>query len=1177
MYVSPAKCPLLHELYYSTPVQTSNLDTHECGTAETPAYSNRLIRNCTKAGMNSTVKDHQIGAKSRGAMSCDLSTINNSVLSLKRVTDTPAKVFARLKAKVQRLNSEEHRKESVIPVQLAEGVSLFTNIQQPPVDDAASEGQDTYVLTLSPPETMSKSSEDPQMTSLLDIEGHNPDFFHKPVIAPEKMLTETFTQVKPQQKKSRTNNTNKSTDQDLEKAYDRVPREELWYCMRKSEVAEKYVRVVQDIYERSRTVVKCAVGETEEFKVDVGLYQGSEPLPVCYSDGPVVRGEAYVLLERMPFDLPAHRGPAKPIQLTNRVKNRSDHGVFGEMSVRDDSEGAVNDDGNRENTLQWLDRVVQSQPVPQRPQKISNRQSVCLEAPPQTLPNLMEDSLLQQSPRISIPRKQMSKQQTKEIDKALEGKTSVNGIHLRDWVLKLHNKELIVDGIRIDNKVPWHSSCITERVSSNVVKTASGGTYVLVGKMSHYHSSSFPPWFMKKFLFGFPEMWKEYLNKFLIDNEGSGKKRQRNNSAPFDQQKKLPSKKQISKQLKSTSVSSASSEQPHNASVSRSGRLIKPPLEYWRGGRITVGPDMNVTVHEDYTSTSILLTPKTRPVVLLKPLKELPMYKSPEMKDSSDEDTLAPRRRVKQHKSWRADGIKAGRNASQKSSHDAVFSSDSGSEKATAKQPSPQKAQSERMYLRRGRSYSRERTSTGSDSEVSKFAASAEGGRSSIQTPEGKSKTQLNQKCLQKVIHSEKFSTPCSDSLTSSASQIQKVADQVFISPDPTKKCRRKVPPIATISETEDSTMLHREIDLTNKKKTRRQKAPKKNENYMMVDSGDESPPSEPKREEKNSSKSTLKRTQQRKNSGVSERTRNGHTRQADKHTEQSDTHTPQPSVPGKAGKKSKPSVNSKTGRKKKEQTAKHPVIEKDALEGAWTDQELQKLNEAVNSLPKNKRGYWVNVSLVVGTRSAEECQTQYTALYQTHGRSRGKHKAKTINMDEPAKETAPITAKVGTLKRKKQMWDFLDHMPKDDHDDVFSGSPLHNKQIKLPVWSTNGDEPDFGPLQNPQTPSSSMFSSVKTPQCLHITPGMLRSVNRDNNDKYIYHLQKVKRQGNNGRKGSPMDKATSVLSVRKTKKRCVAEDDNFVVWNMLSDKDGPSMRGEEEEEEEDDYFMDEY
>ncbi|KAK3531193.1 hypothetical protein QTP70_015134 [Hemibagrus guttatus] len=60
---------------------------------------------------------------------------------------------------------------------------------------------------------------------------------------------------------------------DLEKAYDRVPREELWYCMRKSGVAEKYVRVVQDMYERSRTVVRCAVGQTEEFNVEVGLHQ----------------------------------------------------------------------------------------------------------------------------------------------------------------------------------------------------------------------------------------------------------------------------------------------------------------------------------------------------------------------------------------------------------------------------------------------------------------------------------------------------------------------------------------------------------------------------------------------------------------------------------------------------------------------------------------------------------------------------------------------------------------------------------------------------------------------------------------------------------------------------------------------------------------------------------------
>ena len=59
---------------------------------------------------------------------------------------------------------------------------------------------------------------------------------------------------------------------DLEKAYDRVPWEELWYCMRKSGIVEKYVRLAQDMYEGSQTVVRCAVGTTESFKVKVGLH-----------------------------------------------------------------------------------------------------------------------------------------------------------------------------------------------------------------------------------------------------------------------------------------------------------------------------------------------------------------------------------------------------------------------------------------------------------------------------------------------------------------------------------------------------------------------------------------------------------------------------------------------------------------------------------------------------------------------------------------------------------------------------------------------------------------------------------------------------------------------------------------------------------------------------------------
>ena len=69
------------------------------------------------------------------------------------------------------------------------------------------------------------------------------------------------------------------TFMDLEKACDRVPREKLWYCMRKSGMAEKYMRLIQDMYEESEAMVKCAVGSTENFKVKVGLYQGSALRP----------------------------------------------------------------------------------------------------------------------------------------------------------------------------------------------------------------------------------------------------------------------------------------------------------------------------------------------------------------------------------------------------------------------------------------------------------------------------------------------------------------------------------------------------------------------------------------------------------------------------------------------------------------------------------------------------------------------------------------------------------------------------------------------------------------------------------------------------------------------------------------------------------------------------------
>ena len=59
---------------------------------------------------------------------------------------------------------------------------------------------------------------------------------------------------------------------DLEKAYDRVPREEIWRTMRERLVPEKYVKLVQDMYTGCRTKVRTVAGESSKFNVEVGLH-----------------------------------------------------------------------------------------------------------------------------------------------------------------------------------------------------------------------------------------------------------------------------------------------------------------------------------------------------------------------------------------------------------------------------------------------------------------------------------------------------------------------------------------------------------------------------------------------------------------------------------------------------------------------------------------------------------------------------------------------------------------------------------------------------------------------------------------------------------------------------------------------------------------------------------------
>ena len=69
---------------------------------------------------------------------------------------------------------------------------------------------------------------------------------------------------------------------DLEKAFDRVPRQFLWWAMRKLDLDEWIVRLVQSMYAHARNRVHMDNGLSNQFCVDVGVHLGSFISPLLF-------------------------------------------------------------------------------------------------------------------------------------------------------------------------------------------------------------------------------------------------------------------------------------------------------------------------------------------------------------------------------------------------------------------------------------------------------------------------------------------------------------------------------------------------------------------------------------------------------------------------------------------------------------------------------------------------------------------------------------------------------------------------------------------------------------------------------------------------------------------------------------------------------------------------------
>ncbi|VDP23330.1 unnamed protein product [Heligmosomoides polygyrus] len=69
---------------------------------------------------------------------------------------------------------------------------------------------------------------------------------------------------------------------ELEKAFDRVPREVIWYALRQHSVPEDLIERLRILYSCPKSRVQAVAGTSTEFPISVGVHQGSTLSPLLF-------------------------------------------------------------------------------------------------------------------------------------------------------------------------------------------------------------------------------------------------------------------------------------------------------------------------------------------------------------------------------------------------------------------------------------------------------------------------------------------------------------------------------------------------------------------------------------------------------------------------------------------------------------------------------------------------------------------------------------------------------------------------------------------------------------------------------------------------------------------------------------------------------------------------------
>nr|XP_060611105.1 mis18-binding protein 1 [Anolis sagrei ordinatus] len=720
------------------------------------------------------------------------------------------------------------------------------------------------------------------------------------------------------------------------------------------------------------------------------------------------------------------------------------------------------------------------------------------------------------TPRAHIPRKQKTGRvmcnpvlEIPYADKTTDGKKGGQQvIHISEWRIKVinNNTAVCLEGKRRDlHDSEWHSNAIVERIAYKQVKTLSGNIYVLEGHLnaSTMKKEGIPSTFIKRFSFGIPKKWKEFVEELLLylrrkekrtfhSSDDSNDREDPMETEALEEQGHLP--KDVEKKAKAENITYdvidlRSSKTPGqgkrpplpqsdpNVSVTRSGRRVKPPLQYWCGERILVDQELNVMVARggtNYLSTASSTRSQSR-----ESFRSQNKSAAGEMKASKE----GPPSQAKERTSTRAD--QDTKDPGHREQHNFVSDSEESDSERALIEVRKRKAVVPLTPLNPKLLARRERNTPRPDRE-----SQGGGGRTSRATEGKPSASKRPKTVLCRDPSVERLPVSSQDDSDEDYGPFIKRKTQPAFKRDALRSRPREVGPAALQSRRvtvpcdsqEEPPGMAASLD-----------TPHKGWNI------------------RNGSQKGAQKTS----------TNNGLGSESESESEASvgECQFKEGWKKGAASRREgSPAPGRSTAGKRTRQAVRDPRLETNE---EWSEKEVRKLHRAIASLPKHKSGFWLEVARRVGSRTAEECQQRNLAEQEgqarapkktTKPRRRKEDREEVVEEEEErAKHPVTVAAKVGTLKRKQQMRMFLEQMPKEDHDDVFAASPFQNRNTKLPQFLTVPEEDVFQLKEgHPITPGSAIFPLVKTPQCRHVSPGMmLQSLDRKDREKRVFQLQK--------------------------------------------------------------------